>query len=66
MGKGTSLSTEIMFGLLQYTCLLGEGFQGLFSLGQCRGYLHLRVIKSKEKRKGGGGKEGKGDLRDKA
>lgn len=66
MEKGTFLSIEIVFGLSEYAYLLGEDLQELFSLGQCRGFLHLPVINSEEKRKGGGGKEGKGDLRDEA
>lgn len=48
--KGTFLSIEILFGLLDYACPFGEGLQGLSSLGQCRGYLHLPVVSSKEKR----------------
>lgn len=48
--KGTFLLIEIVFGLLEYACLLGEDLQGLFSLSRCRGYLHLSVMSSKEKR----------------
>lgn len=48
--KGTFLSIEILFGLLEYVCLLGEDLEGLSSLGHCRGYLHFPVMSSKEKR----------------
>lgn len=48
--RGTFLSIEILFGLLEYACFPGVDLQGLFSLGQCRGYLHLPVMSSKKKR----------------
>lgn len=50
MEKVTFLLIEIVFGLLEYACLLTEDLQGLFSLSRCRGYLHLSVMSSKEKR----------------
>lgn len=66
MERSTFLSIEIVFGLQKYACLLGEDLQGFFFLIRwCTGYLHLPVINSREKRKGEGGREGKGVLRDK-
>lgn len=61
MENTTFLSIEIVFDLLECAYLLEEYLQGLFSLGLCRGYFHLPVINSKEKRKGGGGRGRKGE-----
>lgn len=66
MEKGTFLSIEIDIWFVGICLSSRRGSSGIIFIKWCRGYLHLSGINSREKRKGGGGREGKADLRDKA
>lgn len=61
--KGTFLSTEILFGLLEYTCLLGEDLLGLLSFGSVQ-RLSSPLRHEQQGLKGGGRREVKGDLQE--
>lgn len=61
--KGTFLSSEILFGLLEYACLLGEGLLELFSFGSVQ-RLSSPLSHEQQGLKSGGRREVKGDLQE--